>query len=133
MTVVDRQPGAALETSFANGGQISASYAEPWANPGAPLKILQVARAAKTRRCCSGLRLDLAAVALGPAVPDRVPAVAHAAQHDPVPEPRAVLARLPAGRCARRPASQYDQLERGILQFYTDPTEFDARRRGGRR
>ena len=41
VTVVDRQPGAALETSFANGGQISASYAEPWANPGAPLKILK--------------------------------------------------------------------------------------------
>ncbi|MGI8895915.1 MAG: FAD-dependent oxidoreductase [Casimicrobiaceae bacterium] len=31
VTVVDRQPGAAFETSFANGGQISASYAEPWA------------------------------------------------------------------------------------------------------
>jgi len=41
VTVVDRQPGVALETSFANGGQISASYAEPWANPEAPLKILQ--------------------------------------------------------------------------------------------
>ena len=41
VTVVDRQPGPALETSFANGGQISVSYAEPWANPGAPLKILQ--------------------------------------------------------------------------------------------
>ena len=34
VTVVDRQPGPALETSFANGGQISVSYAEPWANPG---------------------------------------------------------------------------------------------------
>ena len=33
VTVVDRHDGAALETSFANGGQISASYAEPWANP----------------------------------------------------------------------------------------------------
>ena len=39
VTVVDRQPGPALETSFANGGQISASYAEPWANPGAPRRI----------------------------------------------------------------------------------------------
>jgi D-amino-acid dehydrogenase len=39
--VVDRQPEAALETSFANGGQISVSHAEPWANPTAPLKILQ--------------------------------------------------------------------------------------------
>ena len=41
MTVVDRHEGAALETSFANGGQISASYAEPWANPDAPAKILK--------------------------------------------------------------------------------------------
>ena len=41
VTVVDRQPAAGLETSFANGGQISVSHAEPWANPGAPLKILR--------------------------------------------------------------------------------------------
>src|ERR1043165_7913399 len=39
--VVDRQPEAALETSFANGGQISVSHAEPWANPSAPLKVLK--------------------------------------------------------------------------------------------
>ena len=39
--VFDRQPEAALETSFANGGQISVSHAEPWANPTAPFKILQ--------------------------------------------------------------------------------------------
>lgn len=31
--VLDRQPGPALETSFANGSQISVSHAEPWANP----------------------------------------------------------------------------------------------------
>jgi len=41
VTVVDRQPIAGFETSFANGGQISVSHAEPWANPRAPLKILQ--------------------------------------------------------------------------------------------
>src|SRR5689334_18638484 len=39
--VVDRREGAGLETSFANGGQISVCHAEPWANPDAPLKILQ--------------------------------------------------------------------------------------------
>jgi D-amino-acid dehydrogenase len=39
--VVDRQPEAGLETSFANGGQISVSHAEPWANPSAPSKILK--------------------------------------------------------------------------------------------
>lgn len=41
VTVVERQPGAALETSFANAGQISVSYCEPWAGKGAPLKLLQ--------------------------------------------------------------------------------------------
>jgi D-amino-acid dehydrogenase len=41
VTVVERQNAAAEETSFANGGQISVSHVEPWANPGAPLKILR--------------------------------------------------------------------------------------------
>jgi D-amino-acid dehydrogenase len=41
VTVVDRQPDAALETSFANAGQISVSYCEPWANKDAPLKALK--------------------------------------------------------------------------------------------
>ena len=39
VTVVDRQPAAALETSFANGAQISVCFCEPWANAGAPLKV----------------------------------------------------------------------------------------------
>ena len=41
VTVVDRQPDAALETSFANAAQISVSYCEPWANRDAPLKALK--------------------------------------------------------------------------------------------
>src|SRR5512137_2775813 len=41
VTVVDRQASPAAETSFANGGQISVSHAEPWANPGAPATILK--------------------------------------------------------------------------------------------
>jgi D-amino-acid dehydrogenase len=41
VTVVDRQADAALETSFANAGQISVSYCEPWANREAPLKALK--------------------------------------------------------------------------------------------
>ncbi len=41
VSVVDRQATPAAETSFANGGQISVSHAEPWANPSAPLKLLQ--------------------------------------------------------------------------------------------
>jgi len=41
VTVVDRQPAPAMETSFANGGQISVSHPEPWANPSAPLTVLR--------------------------------------------------------------------------------------------
>ena len=40
VTVIDRQPEAGLETSYANGGQISVSHAEPWSNPHAPLRAL---------------------------------------------------------------------------------------------
>jgi D-amino-acid dehydrogenase len=39
VTVVERQPEAALETSFANGAQISVCFCEPWANAGAPFKV----------------------------------------------------------------------------------------------
>ncbi len=39
VTLVDRQPDAALETSAANGAQISVSFCEPWANAGAPFKV----------------------------------------------------------------------------------------------
>jgi D-amino-acid dehydrogenase len=41
VVVIDRQATPAAETSFANGGQISVSHAEPWANPSAPLKVLK--------------------------------------------------------------------------------------------
>lgn len=39
--VIDRQPGAAMETSFANAGEISPGYSSPWAAPGIPLKAIK--------------------------------------------------------------------------------------------
>ena len=41
VTVIDRQPAPALETSFANAGEISPGYASPWAAPGIPMKALK--------------------------------------------------------------------------------------------
>ena len=41
VTVIDRQDAAGMETSFANGGQVSESHAEPWANPGTPRQALK--------------------------------------------------------------------------------------------
>ena len=41
VTVIDRQSGSGLETSFANGGQISPSNAAPWATPEVPKQMLK--------------------------------------------------------------------------------------------
>lgn len=41
VTVLDRQSGPALETSFANAGQLSFGYCSPWAAPGIPMKALK--------------------------------------------------------------------------------------------
>jgi len=41
VTVVDRQPGPARETSYANAGQVSPGYSTPWAAPGIPLKAFK--------------------------------------------------------------------------------------------
>ena len=41
VTVIDRQDGVALETSFANAGEVSPGYSAPWAGPGVPLKAIR--------------------------------------------------------------------------------------------
>jgi len=41
VTVLDRQPGPALETSFANAGEVSPGYSSPWAGPGVPVKAIK--------------------------------------------------------------------------------------------
>ena len=41
VTVLERQSDVALETSFANAGQVSPGYSTPWAAPGIPLKAIK--------------------------------------------------------------------------------------------
>jgi D-amino-acid dehydrogenase len=41
VVVVDRQGAPALETSFANAGEVSPGYSAPWAGPGVPLKAIK--------------------------------------------------------------------------------------------
>jgi len=123
VVVVDRQPGAARETSFANGGQISTSHAEPWANPSAPLKILKwLGR--EDAPLLWRLRADAAQWLWGLRfLRECTPARTRA-------NIRAILAlaldsrtRLKALR--RDLGLEYDALTRGILHFYTDPAEFE--------
>lgn len=121
--VVERQPGPARETSFANGGQISVSHAEPWANPGTPVKVFKwLGR--EDSPLLWRLRADTAQWAWGlrflrECTPGRT--------RDNI---RAILAlaidsraRLKALR--RELGLDYDCLERGILHYYTDAAEFE--------
>ncbi len=41
VTVIDREDGPALETSFANAGEVSFGYCSPWAAPGIPMKAIK--------------------------------------------------------------------------------------------
>jgi D-amino-acid dehydrogenase len=41
VTVIERQSGPALETSFANAGEVSPGYSAPWAGPGVPIKAIK--------------------------------------------------------------------------------------------
>jgi D-amino-acid dehydrogenase len=41
VTLIERQPGPALETSYANAGEVSPGYSAPWAGPGVPLKAVK--------------------------------------------------------------------------------------------
>ncbi len=123
VTVIERQPAPALETSFANGGQISVSHAEPWANPRAPLRALRwLGR--EDAPLLWRLRVDPAQWIWGlrflrectaPRVRANIGAIVRLGLAS-----RAVLQALRAEL-----ALEYDHLERGILHFYTDPREFE--------
>lgn len=123
VTVVDRQAGVALETSFANGGQISTSHAEPWANPGTPWKALRwLGR--EDSPLLWRLRADPAQLAWG---------LRFLRECTPGRTRRNIIAILRIALYSRdllkelRPALglEYHQQERGILHFYTDEAEFD--------
>jgi D-amino-acid dehydrogenase len=124
VTVVDRQPVVANETSFANGGQISVSHAEPWANPHALLQLLKwLGR--EDAPLLWRWRADPAQLAWGlrfllECLPGRtrrnIAAIVAMSLYS--------RGRLQALR--QELGLQYDQVERGILHIYTDRREFMA-------
>ena len=123
VTVIDRQPLPAQETSFANGGQISVSHAEPWANPQAPLKALKW-MLREDAPLLWRLRADPAQWAWG--LRFLRECTAKRARSNVGAIVRLGLASRSALRALRQElALDYDHLERGILHFYTDPREFD--------
>ena len=124
VTVIDRQAGAGLETSYANGGQISVSHAVPWANPAAlattlrwllkedaPL-LFRMRLDPLQWRWCLNFLLECMPQRTAANIKQIVTLGLHS---------RAVLQDL-----RRDTGIHYDHLEKGILHFYTDPAGFKA-------
>jgi D-amino-acid dehydrogenase len=124
VTVVDRQPDAALETSFANGAQISVSFCEPWANAAAPWKVAK------------WLLHDAAPLLFRPRLdpPQWRWGLRFLAQcHDAAFE-RNVAQLVALGRYSQeslaalvaRTGIEYQRLQCGILHFFGSQADFDA-------
>jgi len=124
VTVVDRQSEAALETSFANGGQISVSQSEPWAGPEAPYKVLK------------WLWRDDSPLLFRPRADPRQWAWGLRFLHECLPSKneRNIIDMVNLGLYSRQTLRElrastgiaYDELSRGILQIYFDQRSFDG-------
>lgn len=123
VTVIDRQPGAAQETSFANGCQISVSHAEPWANPAAPMKILKWLGKEDApllyRFRPEWLQWKWAMQFLRECTPKRT--AYNIRQIVAIAE----YSRQTLNQLRTDTGIEYDCLTRGILHFYTDQKDFD--------
>ncbi|MDY7547788.1 D-amino acid dehydrogenase [Glaciimonas sp. CA11.2] len=123
VTVIDRRPGPAQETSFANGCQISVSHAQPWANPHTLLKVIKWL-GKEDAPLLFRLRPELlqwqwCVQFLRECLPGRIKhnirQIVSIAEYS-----RQTLQAVRA-----EIGMDYDFLTRGILHFYTDQREFD--------
>jgi D-amino-acid dehydrogenase len=124
VTVIERRDAAGMETSFANGGQISAGHAEPWAKPAVLRKILGwlgredapllFRPRADWAQWKWGLRF------LYECLPGRFE------RHSRTLAALAGYSRERLRDLRAELGLRYDQLERGILQFATNQRDFDA-------
>lgn len=122
--VIDRRPAAGLETSFANGGQISVSHAEPWSNPSAPLKVLKWLFDSEAPLLFRP-RFDIhqwlwIAQFLADCMPWR------ADRHTTEIVRIAIESRTLMREIREREKIQYDSRSEGIIHFYRDRKEFEG-------
>ncbi len=124
VVVIDRQATPAAETSFANGGQISVSHAEPWANPSAPLKVLKW-MGKEDAPLLFRLRADMRQWLWG---------LQFLRECTPARTKYNIEQIVRLGTYSRDTLQalrssiglQYDERTQGILHFYTNQNEFDA-------
>lgn len=124
VTVIERQPAAGLETSFANGGQISVSHAEPWANPHVLPKVLKwLGR--EDAPLLFRLRWDPALFRWGLRFLAECRASRSRANIRAIVA-MALYSRQQLAALRAETGIDYDQLTRGILHIYTDAAELSA-------
>ena len=122
VTVVDRQPVPGNETSFANGGQISVSHAEPWANPHVLPQVLhwlgREDAPLRWRWRADAAQLEWGLRFLRECLPGRT-------RHNIAAIVRlALYSRQCLQRLRGELGLEYDHLQRGILHIYTQRKEF---------
>lgn len=128
VVVVDRQRDAALETSFANGAQISVSFCEPWANAEAPFKVAK------------WLLRDDSPLLFRPKLDPQQWrwGLSFLTQCTDAAFERNVAQLVALGRYSHESLKalvaqtgiEYDRLERGILHFFSTPADFEAGAQG---
>ena len=124
VTVIERESAAAMQTSFANGGQISVSHATPWANPQAPIKALKWLFR-EDAPLLYRLRADKAQLKW--AMQFLQECRADRADANLVQMVRLGLySRSTLQQLRRHTDIEYEQQTRGIMHFYTSQAEFDA-------
>jgi D-amino-acid dehydrogenase len=122
--VIDRQPAAGLETSFANGGQVSVSHAEPWANPSAPFKVLKWLFR-EDAPLLFRPRLDIHQwLWIAKFLVDCWPSRAN--RHTTEIVKLAAESRNLVREIRTTEGFHYDERSKGILHFYRDKREFEA-------
>ncbi len=124
VVLIERREGPGLETSFANGGQISAGHAEPWAKPSVIPKMLEWLGREDApllfRPRASWAQWEWGLRFLRECIPGRFERNARNL---------AALA-LYSRDCHRvlraETGIEYESLSRGILQFFTNDKDFQA-------
>jgi len=126
--VLERREGPGLETSFANGSQISADHAAPWAKPGVPLQVLRWLFK-EDAPLLFRLRADPAQWRWGLAFLRNCTAArfeANAARLRRL----GVYSRNQLRALREETGLQYDQVSRGILVLYTEGRGFEPGMKG---
>ena len=123
VTVLERRAQPGLETSFANGGQISASHAEPWAKPSVVPKILRWLGREEApllfRPRADWAQWEWGLRFLAECIPGRFE------RNSRELAGLAVYSRECLGALRRKTGIRYDEQTRGILHFATSSEEFD--------